>query len=89
MPPSLLPDRDATRMTREAFAAFLDRLAAIGASPAEYRAFAVTHYADAELERARIQVVRALLGSLALPDQATALADQLRALARGLRERPA
>ena len=24
MPPSLLPDRDATRMTREAFAAFLD-----------------------------------------------------------------
>ncbi len=87
--PSLLPERDASSMTREAFAAFLDRLAAIGASPAEYRAFAVTHYADAELERARIQVVRALLGSLAGAEQATVLADQLRALARGLRERPA
>lgn len=89
MPPSLLPDRDASRMTREAFAAFLDRLAAIGASPAEYRAFAVTHYADADLEQARIQVVRVLLGSLAGVEQTTVLAERLRALARGLRERPA
>ncbi|HEY7683695.1 MAG TPA: hypothetical protein VH879_13705 [Gemmatimonadales bacterium] len=70
---------------REAFAAFLDRVADTGSTPEEYQAFAVTHYADARLESARVQLVRSVLASLAGPALASSLATQLRALAHDLR----